>query len=340
MGTPTIRAKMNPTVFVTAPHLAKEGLALLESANARVLFLEQPDDVAGLESTLATHPVDAVISRTVNLSARAIAACPTLKVISKHGVGVSNIDVQAATVRGIPVFVTPGANAASVAELTLALMLAAARKVGSMDRSLRAGCWRREQDGIELRGRTLGLVGFGQVGRRVARLALALDMVVHAFDPAVQTDAGGMPGVTFHDQLESLLPRSHVLSLHAPLNDRTRAMLGAGQIRALPRGALVVNTARGELIDEMALVAALQDGHLYGAGLDTMACEPLPAGHPLTALDNVVLTPHVGGSTPAALSAMAIGAARNVLGWMNGAPPDASACVNPAVLETAVSRIR
>lgn len=326
---------MTATIFVTAPRLAADGLALLQRARAQVLFLDDPEDAAGVETILASHPVDAVISRTVALSARAIQSCPTLKVISKHGVGVSNIAVDAATARGIPVYVTPGANASSVAELTVGLMLAAARKVGALDRALRHGRWERAQDGIELRGRTLGLVGFGQVGRRVARIALAMDMQVHAFDPAIPAGAAAMDGVRFHGQLETLLPLAQVLSLHVPLNARTRAMLGEAQLRALPRGAILVNTARGEVIDEPALVAALRGGHLHGAGLDTMATEPLPPGHPLLDLDNVVLTPHVGGSTPGALAAMATGAARNVMGWLEGSPPDAAACVNPSVLSAA-----
>ncbi|MDM0003526.1 hydroxyacid dehydrogenase [Variovorax sp. J22G73] len=336
---------MKPTVLVTAPKLAKAGADLLAEAGARVIYLANPDSAestAEVEQLMAREPIDAVISRTVQLSARAIAACPTLKVISKHGVGVSNIDVDAATARGIPVYVTPGANAQSVAEMTLGLMLAAARRIGWMDRELHEGRWSRAQDGVELQGKTLGLVGFGQVGQRVARVGLALGMQVVAFDPAVRpalhstTGDGVSPvaGVRLLPSVDALLPLADVLSLHVPLNRHTRQMLGAAQFAALPRGAIVVNTARGEVIDEPALVAALQSGHLYAAGLDTMADEPLPAHSPLAALPNVVLTPHVGGSTPAALAGMASGAARNVLGWLQGQPADASACVNPQVLSS------
>ncbi|MBS0451252.1 MAG: hydroxyacid dehydrogenase [Proteobacteria bacterium] len=320
------------TVFVTAPRLAAPGAHLLAQEGARVLYLSRPDDSQEVESILAAQPVDAVISRTVALSSRAILSCPTLKVISKHGVGVSNIDVEAANARRIPVYVTPGANAQSVAEMTLGLMFAAARRIAWMDAELHAGRWSRAQDGVELFGKTLGLVGFGQIGQRVARVAHALGMRVVAFDPQLVGQASPVEGVVLADSLDALLPVAQVLSLHVPLNRHTRAMLGAAQIARLPRGAIVINTARGEVIDEPAMVAALQDGWLGAAGLDTMAVEPLPAGSALASLPNVVLTPHVGGSTPAALGAMAQGAARNVLGWLQGRPVDPSSCINPQVL--------
>ena len=321
-----------PTVFVTAPRLAPAGLQRLQAAHCRVLYLQDGGGEAEVAAVLARESVDAVISRTATLSAAAIAACPTLKVISKHGVGVSNIDVAAASQRGIPVYVTPGANAQSVAEMTLGLMFAAARRIAWMDAELRAGRWSRAQDGLELSGRTLGLLGFGQVGQRVARVGLALGMQVVAFDPACAPGPGTVAGVRMLGSVDELLPLSDVLSLHVPLNARTRHLLDAGRIAQLPRGALLVNTARGEVVDEAALIDALRSGRLAAAGLDTMAEEPLPAGHALAALDNVVLTPHVGGSTPAALAAMAGMAAANVLGWLQGSPADPSHCVNPEVL--------
>ncbi|MBT2300984.1 hydroxyacid dehydrogenase [Variovorax paradoxus] len=328
------------TVLVTAPKLASAGVELLAQAGAKVLYLSNADSVEEVEHLMASEPFDAVISRTVELSAKAIASCPTLKVISKHGVGVSNIAVDAATQRGIPIYVTPGANAQSVAEMTLGLMLAAARRIGWMDRELHAGRWSRAQDGVELQGKTLGLVGFGQIGQRVARACLAIGMDVIAFDPALKEGASPVPGVRLMPSVDALLPLSHVLSLHVPLNKHTRNLLGAAQFAAMPRGAILVNTARGEVVDEAALIVALQSGQLYAAGLDTMAREPLPVGSPLAALDNVVLTPHVGGSTPAALAGMASGAARNVLGWLQGRPVDASACVNPQVLSSTSSLSR
>lgn len=327
------------TIFITAPKLAPAGLRILEDAGCRLLFMRDGNDAAEVAQILASEPVDAVISRTVALSGDAIRSCATLKVISKHGVGVPNIDVAAASERGIPVYVTPGANAQSVAELTLGLMLAAARKVALLDAELRAGRWTRAQDGVQLAGRRLGLVGFGQVGQRVAKVALALGMEVEAFDPGLR-GASPVEGVALHAALDTLLPRADVLSLHIPLNAHTRGLFDAARLALLPRGAIVVNTARGEVIDEPALIAALRSGALFAAGLDTMAVEPLPADSALAALPNVVLTPHVGGSTAAALEGMATGAARNVLGFLRGQSPDLCACVNPQVFSDNHQSIR
>lgn len=321
---------MTYTILVTAPKLAPAGTNRLKEAGCRLLYIEDANSPTEVENILATQPVDAVISRTVSLSAAAIRSCPTLKVISKHGVGVSNIDVDAATARGIPVYVTPGANARSVAEMTLGLMFAAARRINWMDSELRHGRWTRAQDGIQLAGRTLGLVGFGQIGQRVARAALALDMHVAVFDPALSA-SHGVEGVDVMPDLASLLERSEVLSLHVPLTTQTRGLIGAYELALLPAEAIVLNTARGEVINESALIDALSSGRVFAAGLDTTAQEPIGPDHPFLKLKNVVLSPHVGGSTPAALAAMALGAAENVIGFLEGQRPDARACVNPEV---------
>jgi len=323
---------MGYSIFVTAPRLAPAGAQLLQDAGCSVSYLQDANDSAEVARVMARQPIDAVISRTVDLSAEAIRACTTLKVISKHGVGVSNIAVDAATARGIPVYVTPSANATAVAEMSIGLMFAAARRIAWMDRELRAGRWSRAQDGMELSGRTLGLLGFGQIGQRVAVVAQALGMAVVAHDPALRGRPSPVAGVRMADSLDELLGVSQVLSLHVPLTRATRGLIGAAQLAALPAGAVLINTARGEVVDEPALIDALASGRLFAAGLDTMAVEPLPADSPLRQLPTVVLTPHAGGSTPAALDAMAAGAARNVLGHLQGRPVDAAACVNPQVL--------
>lgn len=316
------------TVLVTAPTLAASGARALADAGCRVLYLPagSADDAVG--EIMSAEPVDAVISRTVPLTARHMADCPTLRVVCKHGVGVPNIDVAAATQRGIPVCVTPGANAQSVCEMTLGLMFAAARRIAWLDAELRAGRWSRAQDGLELHGRTLGLIGLGAVGRRVAAVATALGMPVVAFDPSVATLPAGLEGVRLLPSVDAVVERADVLSLHVPLTGATRGLMDAARIARMPRGAILINTARGEVVDELALIAALRDGRLRAAGLDTMSVEPLAAGHPLLSLPNVVLTPHVGGSTPAALEAMALGAARTVLAFLQRGELDPSTCVN------------
>ena len=322
---------MPHTIFVTAPKLAAPGVERLERAGSRILYLGGTQDGAEVERVMAAEPVDAVISRTVDLTAKAIDACPTLRVVSKHGVGVPNIDVAACTRRGIPVYVTPGANAQSVAELTVGLMIAAARKVAWMDREIREGRWPRVQDGLELQGRTIGLVGFGQIGQRVARVGTR-DR--HAGPRVRPRPRGPSPveGVDLVGSLDDLLSASDVLSLHVPLTPKTRSMIGAAELARLPKGAILVNTARGEVVDEPALVEALRSGQLFAAGLDTTAEEPITRENPLLALPNVVLTPHVGGSTPGALAAMARGAAENVINSLEGRPVDPASCVNPEVL--------
>lgn len=322
---------MSFRILVTAPRLAAAGQRALAEAQCAVSYIGHAQDAAEVERILSTQPIDAVISRTVELSAAAIEGCPTLRVICKHGVGVTNIDVDSATRSGVPVFTTPGTNTFSVAELAIGLMLAAARKINFYDSELRAGRWTRTGDGMQLHGRTLGLVGYGQIGRHVATIAHALGMRVHVFDPALGK-AGVEAHVTPERSLQDLYARADLLSLHCPVNAHTRGMIDANAIAALPDGAIVINTARGELIDEAALVAALRSGKLAAAGLDTFAHEPLGADNPLLTLPNVVLTPHVGGSTPDALDVVATSAVATCLRYLRGEEVDVASCVNPDIL--------
>jgi D-3-phosphoglycerate dehydrogenase len=314
--------------LVTAPALASAGADRLRASGLRILYLE--GGKAELDRLMASEPIDAVISRTLTLDGAAIDACPTLKVISKHGAGVNNIDVDAATRRGLPVFYS-GGNAQAVAEMTIGMAIAIARDLVLHDRSLHAGGWTRNQIGIELSGRTLGIVGYGKIGSRVAAIGAALGMKVIVYDPHVR--ARGYEGIA---SLPEFLQRADVLSLHCPLNPSSRGMLGAAELALLPPGAILLNTARGEVVDEAALLAALASGRLRGAGLDSFSEEPLPPGHPFLGLPNVLLTPHVGGSTHEALAAVAAGAAEHALDWLGGRPVDPSFCVNPSVLDSSI----
>jgi D-3-phosphoglycerate dehydrogenase len=322
---------MTYRILVTAPTLALAGKRALAAAECSVTYIQDANSAAEIEHILQTQAIDAVISRTAPLTAAAIAACPSLRVICKHGVGVTNIDVAAATLRHVPVFTTPGTNTISVAELTIALILAAARRVTFFDRELRAGRWTRTGDGQQLSGRTLGLVGFGQIGQQVARVATALGMHVAAYDPAM-TDSSAFANVTRVASFDTLCASADVLSLHCPVTPKTRGMIDAKAIAALPHGAILINTARGELVDEAALVTALTSGKLAAAGLDTYAEEPLGSHHALLGLPNVVLTPHVGGSTPEALDAVSVAAVRICLDYLRGTAVDPACCVNPETL--------
>ncbi|MGK3123903.1 hydroxyacid dehydrogenase [Candidatus Pantoea formicae] len=317
--------------LVTTTSLGQGGRQLLAEADCTVDYLDDANDVAEVERRMSSVAYDAVISRTVALNAKAINACPTLKIICKHGVGVTNIDVAAATDRGIPVLTTPATNAQSVAELTLALMLNCARRLPFFQQEVTDGRWTRTGDGEELQGKTLGLVGFGEIGRRVARFARIIGMQVAFFDPAAPAE-GDFDGAQRCDTLEALLPLSDVLSLHCPVTPKTQLMINAERLALLPPNATLINTARGELIDEDALFAALQSGQLRAAALDTVTHEPLAADHPFRTLQNLIITPHIGGSTPQALDAVAQSAARQCLAFLDNQQINLSACVNPQVL--------
>src|SRR4029077_12548775 len=216
-------------------------------------------------------------------------------VVGRAGVGVDNIDVEAATHRGVLVMNTPGGNAVSVAEHTLALMLALARSVPQANAAIQAGRWEKSSSGTELRGKTIGLVGLGRVGTEVARRARGLEMKVLAHDPYVTPAAAREVEVELAT-LDELLKRADVISLHTSLSAATEKMFGAAAFAKMKRGARLVNCARGELIDEAALAEALKSGQLAAAAVDTFAEEP-PKNSPLIGLANLIATPHIAGST-------------------------------------------
>jgi D-3-phosphoglycerate dehydrogenase len=314
------------TVVVTAKAFAARGAAILSDAGCRILYAPT---VQELEKLLASEPVDAVVSRTIDLTGSAIRSCPSLKVISKHGVGFNNIDVDTATALGIPVFFTPGANAQAVAELAIGLMVSIARGIPHHNKVLHGGGWSRATTGLQLSALTLGIVGLGQIGRRVARYAAAIGMKVIATDPNVrQTELPLIP-------LDDLLPAANVLTVHCPLNKETKGMIGARELALLPDHAIVINTARGGIIDEEALADAVLSGKLTGAALDSFVEEPLGPNHRFRDIPEIILTPHTGASTQEALDTVAIMAANNALSILTGTPPvKRSYCINPIVLET------
>jgi phosphoglycerate dehydrogenase-like enzyme len=235
-----------------------------------------------------------------------------LQVVVRFGTGTDNIDLAAARSRGVKVSSTPGANARSVAELTIGLLLALARHLVVHDREVRSGSWSRHP-GMELTGRRLGVVGYGAVGHEVAGIAAALGMKVVATDPAVR-DAD-VPLV----DLETLLTSSDAVTLHVPLTDDTRGMIGAAQLARMRPQALLVNTARGGLVDERALAQALAAGRLGGAAFDTFEREP-PAASPLLALDNFIASPHAGAATVEAARRTGVAAVHELLAGRPSGP--------------------
>lgn len=295
-----------------------EHLAELERAGCRVLPNLVGRALREDELLEALEGVDAIITGTDALTERAIKSADRLKTIVKHGVGLETIDLSAARERGIVVSYTPNTIADSVADLTLALLLALARKVVPAHLSTRQGRW-KPFFGLELRDASLGLVGLGAIGKAVCIRAKAFGMRVLAHDPFPDHDFAAEHGVTFLP-LDDLLRMSDVVSLHAAAEQVEGTLLGADELRLMKQGALLVNTARGSLVDEDALAAALRDGRLGGAGIDAFTQEP-PDGSPILALDNVVLTPHLGGRTLGGQRRMGEIAVENCLRALRGEAP-------------------
>ncbi|WP_265109476.1 hydroxyacid dehydrogenase [Halosolutus halophilus] len=267
---------------------------------------------------------DAVIVRVAPLGADVIDRADRLQVIAKHGSGLDNVDVPAASRRDIVVCNTPGANARSVAEHAIALLFGVRRNLHTADRHVRAGNWERAAfTGDELTRDTFGVYGFGNIGRKTADLATGLGMTVLAFDPKKPDDAF-LEGVERVESLEALFERSNTVSAHVPLTDRTRHSVSTAELAALGETGVLINTSRGAVVEETALHEALESGTVAGAGLDTFETEPPGDDHPLYARDEVLLTPHVGGVTEQALSRMSQQAAANVRTVYDGGLPDST----------------
>ena len=302
--------------------IAESGLHVLEEAG-----IEAHVAVDARFATLRTHlaTARAVITRNHGLSAREIGAAPELRIVVSHGTGVDAIDRDAAKRRGIPVVSTPGANAQAVAEHAFALMLACAKSVVDADRAVRA-CdhdFRFREGSVELAGRTLGLVGYGRIARRAASLGQAFGMRVIAHSRYATADEMTRDGVGFEADLNGLLARSDIISLHTVPG---RGMvLDASRLALLAPHAILVNTARGALLDEGALAAALQQGRLRAAALDVVQDEPLSYRSPLMNCPRLILTPHIGGSAKEALDRTSLEAAQRVVEALGECPPEAKA---------------
>lgn len=241
---------------------------------------------------------DAIITRSrTQVDEALLAAATHLKVVGRGGVGVDNIDLDAASRRGVVVLNAPEANNVSAAELAIALMLAASRGVARSDRLIRSGRWDRAFLGREVKGARLGVIGLGRIGSLVARRAQALGMDVAAYDPYISRHRADDLHVELFDDLSALLGRSDILTVHTPLTDETLGMIGDAELSLMPHGSIVVNAARGGIVEEAALAAALDDGRIFAAGLDVFRVEPPEPGHPLLDRDDVVLTAHLGANT-------------------------------------------
>jgi D-3-phosphoglycerate dehydrogenase len=317
------------SVLVVQP-LRPEALAIFDAR--KDVSYKVVTDVSEANLVANVEDADAITVRTAEISKQVLAAAPRLKVISRHGVGYDNIPVNECTARGIPVTIVGSVNAVSVAEHTFYLMLAAARAGIELDTAVRRGDFRiRERvTGVELNGRNLLIIGFGRTGKQVATRARVFGMKVSVFDPYYQGDL--QTDVRVVTSLETGLREANVVTLHTPLTEETRGILGAHELSLLPKGAIVVNASRGGVIDEAALLAAVKSRHLHGAGLDTFEAEPLPPDSPLFAEPRIVLSPHAAAMTETSLSAMAVMTARNALAGLDGIL-DPDLVVNRSVLK-------
>jgi D-3-phosphoglycerate dehydrogenase / 2-oxoglutarate reductase len=283
--------------IIVADKISERGIALLKETGWDVIL------PAAVDLPAAIADADGLVVRSATKVTRdLLEKAVKLRVIGRAGVGVDNVDMDAATRRGVLVMNTPGGNAVSVAEHTFALMLALARGVASSNTAIQAGRWEKSSSGVEMRGKTLGLIGLGRVGLEVAKRARTFEMKVVAYDPYVTPAAAREVEVELLP-LEDVLKRSDVVSLHTALSPATEKIINASAIAHMKKGARIVNCARGELIDEAALADALKSGHLSGAALDTFAKEP-PKDSPLIGLPNVIATPHIAGSTVEAQEAV------------------------------------
>lgn len=291
--------------LVLADPLSAEGRAILDGADGLRVDDRSGADRGKLKEALRGAAGMIVRSRTI-VDADLLQAADALEVIGRAGVGIDNIDVEAATRRGIAVLNAPGANTVSTAELTFALLLAAARKVAAADRSVHEGRWdRKALRGTQLQGKTLGIVGAGRIGSAVGHRARAFGMGVLVHDPYLTEERAADLGLE-RVEFEELLARSDVVTLHVPLTDATRGMIGREEIARMKNGAFLLNAARGGLVDEGALADALASGKLSGAALDVFEEEPLPADSPLRGAPNLVMTPHLGAATDEAQREVAV----------------------------------
>ena len=299
-------------ILVTAADLAPQALALL--ADYDIVYAGKTPTEDEVVALCRRHNPVAIIVRYSKVGAAAMDAAPSLKVISKHGSGTDTIDKAAAQARGIEVVAAVGANAAAVAEQALALLRACANSVPQLNERMHAGHWdKATHKSVELGGRTIGLVGLGAIGLRFAKMADALGMRVLGFDPF----AKNLPDFVQAADLETIWRESDAISLHCPLTDDNRDLLDADTLARCKKGVIVVNTARGGLIDEAALLAAVHSGQVRMAGLDSFAVEPMAAGHPFQHQSGFILSPHIGGVTSDAYVNMGLGAARNALAVLN-----------------------
>lgn len=323
---------MTRKILITGPALTQDAMQHAASLDIQIIpttpYLPADELVAIIEQ----EQPDAIIVRQGKLTKAMIQASLALKVIAKHGVGYDSIDIQAAAEHGVPVTIAMGANAQSVAEHAFALMFSVARQTAALDARMRQGHWdKATANGMELSGKTLGLVGLGAIGGILMDLVAPLRMKVRVYDPYLQA-LPARDHVERETSFEHLVAACDVISLHCPLTEQNRNLLSTEQFQRMRPNAIVINTARGELIDTAALVHALRTGQIAGAGLDTFHPEPPAADSDLWSLTTLVATPHVGANTTEARDRVGLLAVQQVVSLWNNQALDPRCIVNRHLL--------
>jgi D-3-phosphoglycerate dehydrogenase len=317
---------------IVAPQIHQTGIDML-AARPDISF-EVVKDVSGPSLQRAFANADGVLVRAMPVPRAAFETAPKIRVVSRHGVGFDNLDVAYLTERGIPVALTVDANALSVAEQTMFFLLALAKNGVVYDRATRTGNFaiRDSFNCSDISGKTLLIVGFGRIGRMVAERSRVFGMKVEVVDPVVPAATIAAAGFKPVASLREALPRADFLTVHVPLLPQTKGMIGAAEIALMPAGARIINSARGGIVDEKALVDALKSGRLRGAALDVFESEPPAPDNPLLHLDNVILSPHSAGLTVECAERMAVAAVENLLAGLAG-KLDPATVVNRQVLK-------
>ena len=304
-------------VIMTAPRLAAPAVAILEAAGCKIHYMDPYPKAEAVTALTAELQADAILTRQGPVTAAAMDASKNLKIVARHGVGVDDVDLAAAAARGLLVTRAPGSNTTAVAEHTLALILALAKDLRPLGATIAAGNWRGATTKVrDIKGLRLGLIGYGPIGQAVAALARPFGMDIAAYDPGLPDQAFGP--VRRMPTLHTLCATSDAISVHVPYLPATRHLVNAAALAAMPPGGYVINTARGGIIDEAALAAALDSNHLAGAGLDVFETEPPTPGYSLRNHPRVLVTPHVAGVTDGSLVNMGVMAAECIAAKLTG----------------------
>lgn len=319
---------------VLVPHtMGQEGVALLR-ARDDIETVVYPATITQAELLPLLQDCAGIALSGTPFRQTEMDASPAMQVVARIGVGYDAVEIPALTARRVPLMTAGTANSVSVAEHAFHFMMVLAKRFKALDGMVRAGRWRERHDGLpgELNGKTVLIVGFGRIGTRLAKRCLGFDMTVLVRDPFVDAAKIRAAGCEPVDDLNAALPRVDFVSIHCPKNPQTVGMFSTAQFAAMKPGAFIVNTARGGIIDEKALHAALTSGTIAAAGLDVWEAEPTPMDNPLLKLDNVVVSPHMAGVTTEAVANMAVAAAQNILSVLDG-HPNRDNVINKEVLD-------